>query len=354
MGTRAKSGACLVRLAKEAVPLLREAERRSPRTGPGAKPDIPDWLIGVLIMVAIIKRKKSKSAQFRFLKENRQLIATATGSHQFPSRSTFFRRYRRAHQLFRAGIRLQGELAIAEGVADPRDLAVDKSLMAALGPPWHQQDRKAGKVPRGVDCDSTWGYSEHDGWVHGYSYEVVVSATPRSTVFPLLASVDSASAAEVRTFADKVVELPPETRTVSADSGYDANILGERVEYNDHGRRTGRHFLCPQNPRNTANRRLKRCTTPSQAHSRFLRNARNKFLKSPRGRRVYARRKKTVEPFNQWFKSLFELDTHVWHRGVNNNRTQILGAVFAYQLLVRHNFHIGRNNGRVRWIIDAL
>jgi hypothetical protein len=61
-----------------------------------------------------------------------------------------------------------------------------------------------------------------------------------------------------------------------------------------------------------------------------------------------------VEPFNQWFKSLFELDTHVWHRGVNNNRTQILGAVFAYQLLVRHNFHIGRNNGRVRWIIDAL
>ena len=80
MGTRAKSGACLVRLAKEAVPLLREAERRSPRTGPGAKPDIPDWLIGVLIMVAIIKRKKSKSAQFRFLKENRQLIATATGS----------------------------------------------------------------------------------------------------------------------------------------------------------------------------------------------------------------------------------------------------------------------------------
>jgi hypothetical protein len=77
-------------------------------------------------------------------------------------------------------------------------------------------------------------------------------------------------------------------------------------------------------------------------------------LKSPRGRRIYARRKKTVEPFNQGFKSLFELDQRVWHRGLGNNQTQMLAAIFAYQLLVRYNHRRRNKNGRVRWITDAL
>ena len=112
MGASARAGTCLEALVKIAAPLLREAERRCPRTGPGAKPEIPDWLIGMLIMVAVLKRRKSKSAQFRFLsdKTTRCTIATAADCDDFPSRSTFFRRYKRAHRLFREAIRLQGEL----------------------------------------------------------------------------------------------------------------------------------------------------------------------------------------------------------------------------------------------------
>jgi hypothetical protein len=34
------------------------------------------------------------------------------------------------------------------------------------------------------------------------------------------------------------------------------------------------------------------------------------------------------EAFNHWFKSLFELDGCVWHRGLHNDQTQILGAIF--------------------------
>ena len=71
MRTRAKAGTVLSALVKMAVPLLQEAERQCPRTGPGAKPKVPDWLIGVWIMVAVVKRKKSKSAQFRYLSELR-------------------------------------------------------------------------------------------------------------------------------------------------------------------------------------------------------------------------------------------------------------------------------------------
>lgn len=355
MGKRAKAGTLLWELVKLAIPMLQEAERHSPRTGPGAKPGIADWVMAALIMIALLHKKKTKSAQFRFLGEHRQDIAAMLGGSWFPSRATYFRRYRRAHRLYREAIRLQGEQAIADGIVDPEHVVVDKSLIEALGPPWHVRDRKADKVPPGVDVDSAWGYSEHDGWVNGFSFEVVVSATPGSVVFPLLASVDTASASETRTFAPKIDELPDGTRTASGDSAYDANHLGEKVEYDEQGRRTGRRFLCPENPRNSGRPKTKPChANASRAQRRARRAERKKYFESPKGQRVYARRSKTVEPFNQWFKSLFELEGRVWHRGLDNNRTQILGALFVYQLLVRFNHRCGNDNGCIRWIMDAL
>jgi hypothetical protein len=355
MGRRAKSGTEMEALVRMAVPLLREAERNCPRTGRGDKPDIPDWVMAGLIMVALLKRRKSKSAQYRFLDEHRREIGTWLGNSLFPSRATYFRRYRRAYPLYREAIRLQGERAIAEGVADAEHVAVDKSLLEALGPAWHKQDRQAGRIPAGVDSDTTWGYSEHDGWVQGYSYEVVVTATPGTTVFPLLASVDVASASETRTGPEKIRHLPSVVCTVAADSGYDSNDMGERVEYDERGRRTGRRFLCPENPRNNKRPKTKPCNADaSRAQSRQRRKQRRQFLQSAKGRRIYARRKKTVEPFNQWFKALFELDQRVWHRGLGNNQTQILTAIFIYQLLVRYNHRRGNKNGRVRCIMDAL
>lgn len=358
MGKRATAGTCLQALVKMAAPLLQEAERQCPRTGPGAKPEIPDWWIGMLIMVAVLKRRKSKSAQFRFLsdKVNQQQIIEAAGRHKFPSRSTFFRRYRRAHNLFRVAIALQGEKAIAEGVADAKAVAVDKSLMAALGPLWHKRDRQAGRIPNGlhgVDQDGTWGYSQHDGWVQGYSFEVVVSATAESTVFPLLASVDTASAKETQTCREKMDALSSTTLYVLADSGYDSNELAEQVEYDAEDRRRGRHFLCPENRRGSKKKGGNALPQARDEHHR-RRMQRQTYFKSPKGKRLYARRGQTVEPFNDWFKGLFELEHRVWHRGLDNNRTQLLAALFAYQLLVRYNYRRGNENGQVKWIMDSL
>jgi hypothetical protein len=61
-----------------------------------------------------------------------------------------------------------------------------------------------------------------------------------------------------------------------------------------------------------------------------------------------------VEPFDQWLKSLGELDSRVWHRGLDNNRTQILAGIFVYQLRVRYNHRCGHANARIRWLLDAL
>ena len=356
MGKRAKEGMCLASLVKMAVPLCQQAERECPRTGPGAKPTIPDWVMAVLIMVAVIKRKKTKSAQYRFLREHRRELGQWLGTDKFPARSTYFDRYRRAHHLFRLAIRLQGEKAIAEGVTDATDTAVDKSLLAARGPLWHKSDRQKNRIPeklRGVDRDSDWGCSQHDGWVQGYSFEVVVSSTKHTTVFPLLASVGTASAKETKTFAEKIDDLPGQTKTVSADSGYDSNLLGERIEWTNDGKRTGRRFLCPENRRNTKEQ-PKGTSVPPRDESHRRRLQRRKHYRSRRGRATYRRRNLTVEPFNEWFKSLFELNDHVWHRGLENNQTQMLAALFAYQLLVRFNHRRGNKNGQIRWILDVL
>lgn len=308
-------------------------------------------------MVAVLKRKKTKSAQFRFVTDAAHQcgIREITGERHFPSRSTFFSRYRRCHRLFAKAIQLQGQQAIKEEIVNASEVAADKSLVPARGRPWHQHDKKRGKIPRGTDIEAAWGYSEHHGWVYGYSFEVVVTCKRKNKTFPLLASVGTGSAAEVRTFGEKINELPCEVKRVSADRGYDANELGERIEFDSRDRRTGRRFLCPENPRN--NKRKK--TRPggadaARAHSRELRAARRTYLESATGQRLYRQRSRTVEPFNSWFKSHFELDAHAWHRGLANNQTQILAAVFAYQLLVRYNHRCGNNNGRIRWLTDAL
>jgi len=356
MGKRATVGTCLASLVKMAVPLCQQAERECPRTGPGRKPEIPDWVLAVLIMVAVVKRKKSKSAQYRFLDEHRRELKDVLGTDQFPARSTYFDRYRRAHRLFASAVKLQGEQAIAEGVMDAVDVAVDKSLVAARGPLWHKSDRRRNRIPkglRGVDRDSDWGYSRHDGWVQGYSFEVVVSATKHRPVFPLLASADVASAKETRTFDEKIDDLPAATRNVSADSGYDSNHIAERIEYSADGQRRVRRYLCPENKRGSKDPSGTKPIKPrDESHRRRL--ARRKFYRSRRGKAIYRRRSQTVEPFNEWFKSLFELDHRVWHRGLENNRTQLLAALFAYGVLVRYNHRRGNENGQIRWIIDAL
>jgi hypothetical protein len=356
MGNRATVGACLASLVKMAVPLCQRAERECPRTGPGRKPEIPEWVLAVLIMVAIVKRKKSKSAQYRFLDEHRRELKELLGMDQFPARSTYFDRYRRAHRLFAQAIKLQGAQAITEGVVNATNVAADKSLIAARGPLWHKSDRQRNRVPRGlrgIDRDSDWSCSKHDGWVQGYSFEVVVSATKNSLVFPLLASATTANAKETITFDEKIDDLPATTKNVSADSGYDSNHIAERVEYSADGKRTGRRFLCPENRRGSKDKSGRKPVEPrDESHRRRL--ARRQFYRSRRGKTLYRRRGQTVEPFNEWFKSLFELEDRVWHRGLENNRTQLLAALFAYGLLVRYNHRRGNDNGQIRWIIDAL
>lgn len=356
MRKRARDGTTLGELVRIAIPLCRQAERLCPRTGPGRKPDIPDWVLAVMIMVAVMLRKKTKSAQFLYWQKHRREFRRWMPGERMPARSTYFDRYRRVHRLFQEAIRLGALQAIARGWADAECVAVDKSLVAGRGRPWGSADRRRGKIPARVDRDTTWGYSEHDGWVQGYAYEAVVTAAKRGVIWPVLASVDTASRSEQKCFIEQVPHLPAATRDVLADSGYDSNAVGEAVEWDANGRRNGRRFLCPEIPRPNVGRAGN--TPPKQSRERRLhrerRDARRQFLKSPRGRQLYARRKTRSEPFNERLKHLFELHDRVWHWGLDNNRTQMLAAIFAYQVLLTYNHRNGRNTAHVKCILDGL
>jgi hypothetical protein len=351
MPTRAKEGASLAALVAIAAPLCRRAEAaRPPRRGPGRPPEIPDWALATMILVAVLHRKRTKSAQFAFWGARRGAFAELMPGQRMPGRSTYFERYRRAGALFREAIRLAGGMAVARGWADPACVAVDQSLVAARGKAPRQR-----RPQRGTDPDASWGRSAHDGWVYGYAYEVVVTAPESGVVWPLSASVDAAARHGTRTFAEKLPDLPGATRWVLADRGYDSNALAEAVEWRTPRRRTGRHFLCPEVCRPNVGR-VRRSAKESAARSRRrrLREARRRLLDSPRGRRLYARRRISAEPFHARLKALFGLEDRAWHRGLENNRTQMLAAILAYQVLLIHNHRSGQPDACVQCVLDPL
>jgi hypothetical protein len=94
--------------------------------------------------------------------------------------------------------------------------------------------------------------------------------------------------------------------------------------------------------------------TRERQHHRRLRSGRRRFLHSPRGRALYARRKTSVEPFHAQLKHLFDLEYRVWHWGLPNNQTAILAAICAYQILLTYNHRNRRPKAHLQCLLDAL
>jgi len=350
MHASAKEGSCLRELIDLAIPLCQQAEERCPRTGPGRPPVTPDWVLTVLILISVLKHRKSKRAQYRYLRSHRHEILAALGVRCWPGRSTYFARYRRAWKLYEVAIQITGELAVSRNLTRARCVAVDQSVMNARGGKWNRR----GRVPKGVDAEATWAYSSLHDWTFGYSFEVVVTAEKTGAVWPLLASADPASAQPGATFPDKISRLLPTTRYVLADSAYDSNDLADAVEYGLDNRRTGRRLLCPYPKRRRGTTTGAHKETRKRQQRRLRRRARYQFFKRRFAQRLFRRRAAKVEPFNDWLKTRFDLHDRVWHYGLDNNRTQILAAIFAYQLLLLYNHAQGNSNGQIQWILDTL
>lgn len=352
MSLRAKEGAPLDRCVAIAAAVCKQAAAKSLRMGPGRKPIVPDWIVAVMVVIGVLHRKKTRAAQYLFWRARQEDFARWFPGEQMLSRSQFYDRAARVAPLVQLAILHLGRRAVRRGWADAQSVAFDKSLIAARG---RKSWKKKTTVPRRVDPDAAWGYSEHDGWVFGYAYEVVVSAGKQGVVWPLLASVAAANRSEQKSALEKTAQLPATTRYVLADAGYDSNAVGEAVEWTPEGRPTGRRFLCPEIPRPNVGRPRKSRQSRERERHRRLRDTRRKFTQSPRGKRIYRRRKVTVEPFNGRFKHAFELhDDRVWHWRLVNNQVTILAAIFAYQVLLTYNHQRRRPHARVQYLLDPL
>ncbi len=354
MDRPAKDGRHLADLVPMAIPLCKAAQAKVIRRGPGRPPVYEEWQIALLIFVVILQRRKSKNSQWNYLSQHRSQLIKPLGLSRFPTRSTYFERYRRAWRIYEKAIELQGRKALQEHVSSARVIAADKSLIAARGPGWHVWQQKKREHLPGTDTAAAWGRSSHDGWLWSYSYEVVVCARANQVVFPLLASADQGSRNEQRSISEKIPLLPRSVRYGLFDGGYDNNKRAEEMEYSCFGKRTGRRYVCPLQARCGKPAVGKTVQKGKRERGRLRRMKRQRFYDSKWGRKLYSRRKKTVEPFNQWFKHLFELEDQVWHRGLDNNRTMLLAGIFSYQLLIRYSFRRGRRDGQIQWILDGL
>lgn len=57
----------------------------------------------------------------------------------------------------------------------------DTMMNQAMGPVWHRQYQRQGRIPqglRGLDREATWSDSQSDGWVYGHGSCCLVSHSP--------------------------------------------------------------------------------------------------------------------------------------------------------------------------------
>lgn len=144
------------------------------------------------------------------------------GWERIPHRSTFSRRYKQLYETLQSFAPFLGAYASDLEPALSQDhLVEDKSLFKALGPVWHQADRKEGRIPdklRHLDKDATWSKSAYQGWVYGYSLHL----TCNEAAFPILVQVETAAYPESVVLDEKADHILPtiQPKSLAADNNY--------------------------------------------------------------------------------------------------------------------------------------
>jgi len=175
----------------------------------------------VFFMLMQFRQLYTFKAQWRWLHKHPAMLELL-GWADVPHRTTIARRYRALYERVQEFVLFIGEYApeLDEQFSQAH-LVEDKSLFKALGPVWHQSDRKAGRIPqklRKLDADATWSKSAYHGWVYGYA----VHMTCNEEAFPALVQVETASVSESEIFDQKeavmLERLQPQT--LAADNAY--------------------------------------------------------------------------------------------------------------------------------------
>jgi hypothetical protein len=230
----------------------------------------------VLFVIMQFRHIFKFKAQKRWLEEHPEMLSLLKWPC-VPNRTTFSRRYKALGPVLEAFVLFVGEAGedLGQEFAN-HHLVEDKSLFKALGPVWHQSDRKDGRIPdklRHLDTDATWGKSAYQGWVYGYGLHL----TCTEAAFPKLVGVQTASVKESVVMESKSHAILTRLRplTLTADNGYTQAM---RIR---HWAKQGVILLTP---------------AATWVKGRFA-QAYHRFIKEADNQQRLRRRRTSVEPF---------------------------------------------------------
>ncbi|RMF65996.1 MAG: hypothetical protein D6740_13525 [Alphaproteobacteria bacterium] len=175
----------------------------------------------IFFMLMQFRQIHTFKAQWRWLTKHPDILEML-GWTTVPHRTTISRRYKALYDVVQEFVLFIGQYApdLDEQFSQAH-LVEDKSLFKALGPVWHQSDRKEGRIPkklRKLDTDATWSKSGYHGWVYGYAVHI----TCNEEAFPAIVQVETASVSESEVLQEKeaiiLERLQPET--LAADNAY--------------------------------------------------------------------------------------------------------------------------------------
>lgn len=290
-----------------------------------------------VFLLMVLKKIKQFAVLHRYLLAH-PVERAACGLARMPDESTLRKRLKTLTPVVKRQIVAGGRALLKQGVCSPDLVAIDKKMIEAQGPLWHQSDRKQNRIPeglRGVDRDSAWSYSHYRGWVQGYGSHIAVTATAGTAITPVWADFTTNTAAEANVAASLAQCLPAGVKKVLGDMGYDDPQLRRTIErYDNH--LLERCLIVPINvKKNTPAKRRRYASLYQNSQS------------------LFGRRKVSIEPFFDRLDQCFDIEP-AWMKRLANNASIGLLWVAAYQLLMLYLHEQGDNPEHVKPLVDIL
>lgn len=160
----------------------------------------------MLLAVVAVTLRTFKGLELRRLLEKDARLRHELGFARVPHRRTIERRLSSLQAEAEAQVTALGREIIAQ--VEPQNrlpvaASIDGRMYEALGPRWHQKQRKAGIIPRGLrnlDEQSAWSKSGYRGWVQGY--RLVMQCVVWPAPIPLFATWQPNNRGEGKVFAE--------------------------------------------------------------------------------------------------------------------------------------------------------
>lgn len=301
-----------------AVDCLPEPPKPPKKRGRGRQERYPNKLFLKALVIMIVRRLHKVGELLSVLEqptpEMQMLRLLLSEGGQFPSRRTWERRLAALPDTLPAQIGCLGRHLAAllqpwQGCG--RAVAIDSTVLRALGGVWHKKDREAGVVPHTrIDTEAHWTKSGYHGWVYGWKLHLICSVGP--VWIPLAADLTPANEADNEKALDLLNELPLHPLFVLGDLHYNAPNVDDACFVRGYTLVTTQYGAYPHTGVGVEVRRV-----------------------------FHKLRSTAIENFNEQFKGIFSAHEQVPTKGLPRTKRFALGAVLVYQLMLLYRFEKG-------------